>query len=69
MRYLLAIFLPPIAVLLCGRPIQAVLNALLTLCFIIPGIIHALLIVSGYEAERRNRKILKEMKKLRKLQR
>ncbi|MFZ4779617.1 MAG: YqaE/Pmp3 family membrane protein, partial [Terrimicrobiaceae bacterium] len=32
MRYLLAIILPPLAVLLCGKPFQAVLNLILTLC-------------------------------------
>ena len=37
--YLLAILLPPLAVLLCGKPIQAILNALLTCCWI-PGVIH-----------------------------
>ena len=29
MRYLLAIILPPVAVLLCGRPFSALLNILL----------------------------------------
>ena len=33
MRYLLAIFLPPAAVLTTGRTGAAVLNLLLTLCF------------------------------------
>ena len=37
--YLLAILLPPVAVLLCGKPIQAVLNFFLTLCFWVPGAI------------------------------
>jgi uncharacterized membrane protein YqaE (UPF0057 family) len=30
MRYLLEILLPPLAVLLCGKPFQFVLNILLT---------------------------------------
>ncbi|MBL4681660.1 MAG: YqaE/Pmp3 family membrane protein [Pseudomonadales bacterium] len=26
MRYILAIFLPPVAVFLCGKPIQGIIN-------------------------------------------
>ncbi|UHA75852.1 YqaE/Pmp3 family membrane protein [Paenibacillus sp. 481] len=51
--YLLAILLPPVAVLFCGKPIQALLNFLLTLCFIIPGMIHAFLVVSEHKANKR----------------
>jgi uncharacterized membrane protein YqaE (UPF0057 family) len=40
-RYLLAIILPPVAVLLCGKPVQALLNLVLTLFFWIPGVVHA----------------------------
>ena len=58
MRYLLAILLPPVAVLLCGKPFQAVLNFLLTLCFWVPGAIHALLIANDfYEDQRAERMI------------
>jgi len=35
--YLLAILLPPVAVLVAGKPIQAVLNFILTCFFWIPG--------------------------------
>jgi uncharacterized membrane protein YqaE (UPF0057 family) len=42
MRYFLAIILPPVAVLLCGKPVQFILNIILTLLFWIPGVIHAL---------------------------
>ena len=48
MRYLLAILLPPVAVLLCGRPVTALLNLVLTLLGWIPGMIHALVIVADY---------------------
>ena len=42
-KVLLAIFLPPVAVLLhCGLGLQFVLNILLTLCFGVPGMIHAI---------------------------
>ncbi|MGU3539324.1 YqaE/Pmp3 family membrane protein [Methylobacterium sp. A54F] len=45
-RILLAIFLPPIAVLItAGFGLQFLLNILLTLCFGIPGMIHAIWII------------------------
>ncbi len=51
MRYLLAILLPPVAVLLCGKPFLAILNLLLTLCFWIPGVVHALFVVNSHLAD------------------
>lgn len=58
MRYLLAIILPPAAVLLCGKPIQAVLNLLLTLCFWIPGVVHALFVVNSHLADKRAEELI-----------
>jgi len=58
MRYLLAILLPPIAVLLCGRPLQALLNLVLTLIFWVPGAVHAVLIVNQYEENARAGRII-----------
>lgn len=58
MRYLLAILLPPIAVLTCGRPFQAILNLILTLCFWIPGAVHAALLVHQYEENKRAARIV-----------
>lgn len=43
--YLLAILLPPVAVLLVGRPFQAFLNLILTMIFYVPGAVHAALVV------------------------
>jgi uncharacterized membrane protein YqaE (UPF0057 family) len=60
--YLLAILLPPVAVLLKGKPLQAALNLLLTLCFWIPGMIHAILVVNNANAEKRNRKLVKAIR-------
>lgn len=51
--YLLAIFLPPIAVLLCGKWFQAILNFLLCLLLFIPGVIHAFLVVGEHKADKR----------------
>lgn len=56
MLYLLAIILPPVAVLLAGKPVQALLNCLLTLCLWIPGVIHALLVVNEKKSNDRARK-------------
>lgn len=58
MLYLIAILLPPIAVLLCGKPMQALLNLLLTLFLWIPGMIHAILVVNSTQADRRNQQVI-----------
>ena len=62
MLYLLAILLPPVAVLFVGRPIQALINLLLTLCFYVPGAIHALFVVHEKKADNRMKKQVKMMK-------
>ena len=53
MRFLLALVLPPVAVLLCGKPFQAILNLFLTLCFWVPGAVHALLVVHHHLSDAR----------------
>ncbi|MBD3220349.1 YqaE/Pmp3 family membrane protein [bacterium] len=63
MRYLLAIVLPPLAVLLCGKPLMAVLNLLLTIAGILPGIIHALFVVNSHHADKRNRQLVRAMRR------
>lgn len=65
MLYLLAILLPPLAVLLCGKPIQAVINliAMVTLIGWIPAMIHACLVVSSHHADRRNQQIVNELRR------
>ena len=62
MRYFLAIVLPPLAVLLCGKPIQFILNIFLTLLFWIPGVIHALLVVHSHLADKRTEKIVRAIR-------
>lgn len=57
MRYLLAIVLPPVAVLLCGKPFQFFLNIFLTICFWIPGMIHAILVVNSHLADKRTERL------------
>ncbi len=60
MLYILAIFLPPVAVLLCGKPGKAVLNLILTLIVWLPGVIHAFIVISQTENEKRNRQLINE---------
>lgn len=54
--YLLAIVLPPVAVLICGKPFQAIINFILTLIFWVPGVIHAILVVHDKKADQRLKK-------------
>jgi len=56
MMYLLAVVLPPVAVLLVGKPFQAILNLILTLFFWFPGALHAILVVSEDKADKRARR-------------
>ena len=63
MRYFLAIILPPLAVLLCGKPVQFILNIFLTLLFWIPGVIHAILVVNSHLADKRAEKIVQAVQK------
>lgn len=62
MRYLLAIILPPVAVLLCGKPVQAILNIILTLLGWIPGVIHAILVVNSHLADERTARLEKAIR-------
>ena len=53
MLYVVAILLPPLAILLCGKPRQALLNLLLTFAGYIPGLIHALILTRRRQEELR----------------
>jgi uncharacterized membrane protein YqaE (UPF0057 family) len=66
MRYFIALIFPPLAVLLTGRLVQLLLNIILCFLLWIPGIIHALLIVSDSKAKARNAAQLKQLRKLHK---
>jgi uncharacterized membrane protein YqaE (UPF0057 family) len=59
MDYFLAIVLPPVAVLLKGKPGQALLNFVLTLFFWFPGAIHACIVVADAHAQKRHREMLR----------
>ena len=62
MLYFLAVFLPPLAVLACGKPFQFFLNIGLLFCGVIPAIIHALLLAANHYAEERNGQLVKDLK-------
>ncbi|ETT32114.1 YqaE/Pmp3 family membrane protein [Paenibacillus sp. FSL R5-808] len=57
MRYLLC-FIPPLAILSCGKPGQFLMNIILTIFFYVPGVIHAILVVNNYKADKRNEKLI-----------
>lgn len=61
MRFL-AIFLPPVAVLICGKPIQALINFFLVFLFWIPAVIHAWGVVSDFKADKRMEKQTKALR-------
>jgi len=63
MRYLIALLLPPLAVFLCGKPFQGILNIFLCLLFWVPGVIHAMFVVHSHLADKRTDKLIKAMKK------
>ena len=59
----LAILLPPLAVLFCGKPFQAPLNLVLTILGWIPGAIHACLVVSRHQTDQRDQRLLDAMRR------
>lgn len=59
MLYLLAVVFPPLAVLLSGKPFQALLSIPLTLLVWIPGVLHALFVVNNHYADERNQRLIR----------
>lgn len=62
MRYLTCFLFPPLAVLLCGKPMQALLNCGLSLLLILPGVVHALLVVNATLAEERQDRLIQALR-------
>lgn len=74
MRFLLAILVPPLAILLCGKPLQSMINA----CLYVPGVIfcwtgigllpwliaavHALMVVNNSKADKRQKQLIAAVK-------
>lgn len=65
MMYLLALVFPWLAVLFCGKPIQALLNfiAWITLIGTIPAIVHGMLVVSSHHADKRQERLIRANQK------
>ncbi len=61
MLYLLA-FLPPVAVLVCGKPFQAIIALVLTLALYVPGVIYAFMVVGNYYADNRTKRLEKAIR-------
>jgi uncharacterized membrane protein YqaE (UPF0057 family) len=62
--YLLALLLPPLAVLLCGKPFQAVLNLIIwPLTLHLGAVVHALFVVHQHYADQRHQEVLREMRR------
>ncbi len=66
MLYIVAILVPPLAVLLCGKPFQALLNVVLTLLVYFPGMLHAILVVNNHYADQRTKRIVRALERQRK---
>ena len=58
MRYVLAILVPPLAVFKCRRPTQTAVNVALTLCFYLPGVAHAAIMVFDHYEEQRAQNVM-----------
>lgn len=65
MLYLSALILPSLAMLLCGKPVQAIICLVLQLTVLgwIPATIWAWLVVSSHLADKRTDRVIKEMRK------
>ncbi len=63
MLYLVAVVLPPLAVLLCGKPWQALLSILLTLGLYVPGLLHALFVVHNHYADQRAERLIRALER------
>ena len=61
MLYFVAVVLPPLAVLLCGKPIQALLNIFLTLMAYFPGAAHAVFVVHNHYEDQRTQRVIDAM--------
>ena len=60
MKYILCL-IPPLAIIACGKYVQVIVSVILTICFYIPGVIHAILVVNNHNADRRADKIKKSI--------
>jgi uncharacterized membrane protein YqaE (UPF0057 family) len=60
--YLVAVIVPPLAVLLAGKPFQAILNLVLLFVTVYVGaLIHALFVVHNHYADKRQERFLRDL--------
>jgi uncharacterized membrane protein YqaE (UPF0057 family) len=62
MRRFYAIVISLLAVLLCGKSIQSILNIFSMLMFWMPGTIHAILVVRNHLADKRAQKVVQAIR-------
>ncbi|MGZ3754254.1 MAG: YqaE/Pmp3 family membrane protein [Mucilaginibacter sp.] len=65
MRYFLCLIFPPAAVFTTGRIGALILNIILTICFWVPGVIHAILVTNDFYEARRHRRLVREVRRSR----
>jgi uncharacterized membrane protein YqaE (UPF0057 family) len=58
MRYFWAFVFPPIAVAMCGKPFQFLLNILLTAALYFPGMLHSICVVGKWERQRHREELI-----------
>ena len=63
MLYILAIVCPPLAILLCGKPFQAIFSIVATLFFWVPGVLWAFFVVSDYHHKKEADRVIRELKR------
>ena len=62
LRYFFCFVFPPLAVLLTNRFGSFVLSIFLTLLGVVPGIVHAIIVVNDYHAEQRTQQLARMMR-------
>jgi uncharacterized membrane protein YqaE (UPF0057 family) len=60
--YLVAFFFPPLAVWMCGKPVQALLALVLSCLGLLPGSLYAIIIVADHKADERNNKLVRAIR-------
>jgi uncharacterized membrane protein YqaE (UPF0057 family) len=65
MMFLVAILVPPLAMLLVGKPFQAILCLVLQISVIgwIPAAVWACLVVNSHQADQRTERLIRETRK------
>ena len=62
MRLLLCLLCPPLAVVLHGKPISALVNMVLCMFFWVPGVIHALSVNSQAHESKQTKQIVRAIR-------